>query len=296
MALPSTTSALAVTVSTIDSLNFFTNGEFPADAGTQLGIPGFTTDEANPGLPVISIANYMAIGGQNMASTNWFQNDTTWQISDIFSFTKGAHNLAAGFDSRKVIANRTANNAPRGQFSFNGQLSNHPVADFLLGLPNQVVSPGPLFPGGGEQWRYSWFLQDKWQVNSKLTLNYGLRYELPIVPQSTTGNGTILNPEQTAFIPAQVPSKIPYHDADHNNFAPRFGFAYRFTNDLVLRGGFGVYYNPNQMNTFTLATTNPPFSTIFYLQHRADSAEPKFRQSHRRQQPGSRAKTECVHD
>jgi hypothetical protein len=75
--------------STIDSLNFFTNGEFPADAGTQLGIPGFTTDEANPGLPVISIANYMAIGGQNMASTNWFQNDTTWQISDIFSFHKG---------------------------------------------------------------------------------------------------------------------------------------------------------------------------------------------------------------
>jgi Carboxypeptidase regulatory-like domain len=249
--------------STIDSLNFFTNGGFPADAGSQLGIPGFTTDEANPGLPVIAIANYMPIGGQNMASTNWFQNDTTWQISDIFSFTKGAHNLAAGFDSRKVITNRTANNAPRGQFSFSGQLSNHPVADFLLGLPNQVVSPGPLFPGGGEQWRYSWFLQDKWQVNSKLTLNYGLRYELPIVPQSTTGNGTILNPEQTAFIPAQVPSKIPYHSGDHNNFAPRFGFAYRFTNDLVLRGGFGVYYNPNQMNTFTLATTNPPFSTIF---------------------------------
>ena len=49
-------------------------------------------------------------------------------------------------------------------------------------------------------------------MNSKLTLNYGLRYELPIVPQSTTGNGTILNPEQTAFIPAQVPSKIPYHE------------------------------------------------------------------------------------
>ena len=58
-------------------------------------------------------------------------------------------------------------------------------------------------------------------------------------------------------------AEIPYHDGDHNNFAPRFGFAYRFTNDLVLRGGFGVCYNPNQMNTFTLATTNPPFSTIF---------------------------------
>jgi hypothetical protein len=249
---------------TIDSLNFFTPGSrYPSNAGTQLGIAGFTTDDKNPGLPAISIANYMPIGGQNMSSSNWYQSDWTYQISDTFSVFKGAHSIAGGFDSRRVRTDRTANNNPRGGFNFNAQLTGFGPSDFILGVPQAITTPGPLFPGGGAQWRYGFFIQDKWQVSQRLTLTYGLRYELPTVPQSTTGNGTILNPEQTAFIPSTVPSKIPYHQGDHNNFAPRVGFAYRMPSKLVVRGGFGLYYNPNQMNTYTLATTNPPFSTIF---------------------------------
>jgi hypothetical protein len=248
----------------IDSLNFFTpGGRFPSTAGTALGIPGFTTDDNNPGLPSLAIANYMTIGGQNMSSSNWFQKDWTYQISDTFSVFKGAHSIAGGFDSRRVRTDRTANNNPRGAFNFNAQLTGFGPSDFMLGVPQAVTTPGPLFPGGGAQWRYGFFIQDKWQVNQRLTLTYGVRYELPTVPQSTTGNGTILNPEQTAFIPSTVPSKIPFHQGDHNNFAPRIGFAYRMPSKFVMRGGFGLYYNPNQMNSYTLATTNPPFSTIF---------------------------------
>ena len=249
---------------TIDSLNFFTPGSrFPATAGTDLGIPGYTTSASNPGLPSLGIANYMPIGGGSMGSTNWYQNDATHQISNTTSFLKSAHTIAVGIDSRKVITNRTANNNPRGGFGFNGQLTGYAPADYMLGLPQNITTPGPLYPGGGQQWRYGFFVQDKWQVSNRLTLTLGLRYELPIVPQSTTGNGTILNAAQNAFIPGTVPSKIPYHGGDHNNFAPRFGFAYRMPSKLVLRGGFGIYYNPNHMNSFTLATTNPPFSTIF---------------------------------
>jgi hypothetical protein len=204
----------------------------------------------------------MSIGGDFMASTNWFQTDETFQISDTYSWNRGQHAFAFGFDSRRVVTNRTANNAPRGNFNFNGQLSGSAPADFMLGLPFAITTPGPLFPGGAQQWRYGFFFQDKWQVMQRLTLTYGLRYELPVVPQSTTGNGTILNREQTRFIPETVPQKIPFHDADRNNWAPRFGFAYRLPSRFVVRGGFGIYYNPNQTNTYTLATTNPPFSTI----------------------------------
>ncbi|MDQ1470884.1 MAG: hypothetical protein QOJ99_2364 [Bryobacterales bacterium] len=249
---------------TIDSLNFFTPGSrYSPTAGSDLGIPGFATSAANPGLPAIMVTNFISIGADNQSSTNWFQSDKTYQISNTTSFSKSAHNISAGIDSRKVITNRTANNNPRGGFTFNGQLSGFAPADFLLGLPQAITTPGPLFPGGGEQWRYGFFVQDKWQVSSNLTLTLGLRYELPTVPQSTTGNGTILNPQQTAFIPATVPQKIPFNDPDRNNWAPRFGFAYRLPSKFVVRGGFGVYYNPNQMNSYTLATTNPPFSTIF---------------------------------
>lgn len=256
---------------TIDSLNFFTPGSrFPSNAGTEIGIPGFETSDSNPGLPLLDIQNYMSIGGDFMASTNWFQDDKTYQISDTLSYTRGAHNIAGGIDSRKVVTNRSANNGPRGNITFRDSIAtNFAPADFLLGIPQSVNTAAPLFPGGGEQWRYGFFIQDKWQVSSRLTLNIGLRYELPIVPQSTTGNGTILNPEQTAFIPSTVPSKIPFNNADRNNWAPRFGFAYRLPSKFVLRGGFGVYYNPNQMNSYTLATTNPPFSNIFTFNNTA---------------------------
>jgi hypothetical protein len=249
---------------TIDSLNFFTPGSrYLPTAGSDLGIPGFTTSAENPGLPAIGITNFISIGADNQSSTNWFQSDKTYQISNTTSFVKSVHSFSAGIDSRKVVTNRTANNNPRGGFTFNGQLSGFAAADFLLGLPQAITTPGPLFPGGGEQWRHGFFVQDKWQVLSNLTLTLGLRYELPTVPQSTTGNGTILNPQQTAFIPATVPQKIPFNNPDRNNWAPRFGFAYRLPSKFVVRGGFGIYYNPNQMNSYTLATTNPPFSTIF---------------------------------
>jgi hypothetical protein len=247
---------------TIDSVNFFASPE-RANAGTEIGIPGFTTDINNSGLPNLGITGYMPIGGQNMASSNWYQTDTTWHASDVLNFIRGSHSMGVGFETRKLITLRTANNNPRGGLTFSGSQTGAPAADFMLGVVQQVTTPGPLVPGGGEQYRNGFFFTDKWQVTPKFTLNLGLRYELPTVAQSTNGNGTILNPEMTKFIPEQVPNKIPYFNPIRNNWAPRLGFAYRLTDRWVLRGGYGIYYNSNQMNSYTLATTNPPFSTIF---------------------------------
>ncbi len=245
----------------IDSLNFF-NTPALAGATTALGIPGFTSDINNAGLPVITFPEYISIGGQNQASSNWYQTDKTYQFSDVLSINRGAHSISAGYDTRRLITMRTANNAPRGSFSFSSTITNSSAADFLLGLPLSVTTPGPLFPAEVGQYRHGFFVSDKWQF-TKLTLTLGLRYELPTVPTSLNGNATILNAQQTAFIPSTLPKSIPFINPNHKNFAPRVGFAYRFTPRWVVRGGYGIYYNPNQLNTYTLATTNPPFATIF---------------------------------
>lgn len=247
---------------TIDSLNFF-NTPALAGAGSALGIPGFTTNLANPGLPNFGITGFMSIGGDNMASSNWYETDTTWQGTDVLSWTHGAHSIQAGAEVRKLITLRTANNNPRGGFSFSGTLSGYAPADFMLGLPLNVTTPGPLVPGGAEQYRDGFFFVDKWQLSSRLTVTLGLRYELPTVPQSVNGNGTILNPQHTAFIPSTVPQIIPFTNPTHMDFAPRAGFAYRASDKWVVRGGYGIYYNSNQLNSYTLTTTNPPFSTIY---------------------------------
>ena len=49
----------------------------------------------------------------------------------------------------------------------------------------------------------------------------------------------------------------------HKDWAPRLGFAYRITEKTVFRAGGGIYYNPNQTNSFTFLNTNPPWSPIF---------------------------------
>ncbi len=257
----------------IDSVNLFHTAAL-ADAGTNLGIPGFTSDLANSGLPEMDIAGYFSIGGDFMPSSNWYQTDTTWQATDVLNWTHGSHTLSAGVEIRKLITLRTANNAPRGIFDFSGQYTGNGAADFLLGLPDSDTTPGALFPGGAKEYRDGFFVQDKWQVNPKLTLTYGLRYELPTVPYSATGNGRILDPTQTFFIPTTIPQSIPFNNPTHKDFAPRLGFAYRPVGSWVVRGGGGIFYNANQLNTYTLTITNPPYSTI--ASYSNDPVNPTF--------------------
>ena len=109
---------------------------------------------------------------------------------------------------------------------------------------NQVSfgTPGPEIRGRVAGWRDGFFVLDKWQVSRKLTLNYGLRYELPTVPYTINGNASFLNADQTALIVAEPGTG--FIKPQHKNWAPRLGFAYRITEKTVFRGGAGIYYNP----------------------------------------------------
>jgi hypothetical protein len=257
-----------------NALNYFyINGL--TTAGTDLNIPGFTGDTTygNPGIPDINIDNYNSTGN---AGTNWLQDDTTWHAYDQISYTHGKHNMMAGVEFRKLTTGRAAANSPRGVFNFTGELTTRycpptdptcvttgtgdPAADFLLGYPASDTTPLQEIKGVVAEWRDGFFVLDNWQVTRKLTLNYGLRYELPTVPYSVNGFARILNADGTALIPDTIPRPgFQFIKPNHDNWAPRVGFAYRLTNKTVVRGGGGIFYNPNQTNSFTLSTTNPPF-------------------------------------
>jgi hypothetical protein len=93
------------------------------------------------------------------------------------------------------------------------------------------------------------------------------------VPTTPTGFGTTLNADQSALIPADAPhAGFKLTNPDHNNWAPRIGAAYRITDNWVARGGFGIYYNPNQTNSYTLLSLNPPFSN--FTTFNTDKANP----------------------
>jgi hypothetical protein len=229
-------------------------------AGADLGIPGFDGDSRynNPGIPDFSITGFNGFGS---AGTNWYQNDSTSQLSEQISWAHGSHNIMAGMEFRRLATGRAAVNSARGTFTFNGTQSGYAPADFILGHPVSFATAGPEIRGRVAGWRDGFFVLDKWQVSRKLTLNYGLRYELPTVPYTINGVASILNADQSALIVATPGFK--FIAPNHKNWAPRLGFAYRISDKTVFRGGGGIYYNPNQTNSYTFLNTNPPWSPIF---------------------------------
>ncbi|AFL88302.1 hypothetical protein Terro_2016 [Terriglobus roseus DSM 18391] len=249
------------------SLNYFYTAGL-GTAGTDLGIPGFTADtaNANPGIPTITITNYQGLGAEG---TNWFQDDRTIHGYDQISYTFGKHNIMAGADIRRMTIGRAAGNTPRGQFSFNGSYTGNAAADFITGYSNQVTTPVFQVKGSVSEWRNGFFAQDNWQATQKLTVQYGVRYELPLVPTSLNGYARILNSTYTALTPnstATTPGTfVPtpgfgFHGPNHDLISPRLGLAYRATDKIVIRGGGGIFYNPNHLNAFTLASSNYPLA------------------------------------
>ncbi|WP_263383808.1 TonB-dependent receptor [Granulicella arctica] len=254
-----------------DSLNYWYVNNLKG-AGTSLGIPGFNFDTTtgNLGVPNVQLSS---AAGMNIGNngTNWFQDDRTVDGYDQVSYTRGKHNIMAGLELRKLTLGRAATNESLGLFTFNGTLTGDSRADFALGLAASDQTPVATVKGSVGEWRDGFFVLDNWQATQKLTINYGLRYDLPTVPYSLNGYARLLNPAETALIPATTaltantftPTPgFKLASPTHDNFGPRLGLAYRVTDKTVLRGGVGFYYNANQLNSFTLLSSNYPLGAF----------------------------------
>jgi hypothetical protein len=254
-----------------DTLNQFAVDGL-TDAGTSLGIPGFDGDTRfkNPGLPSVNINNFSGLGA---GGTNWYQFDTTFQVSNVMAYTQGSHNVRAGIDLRRLATGRRAANDPRGLFSFTGDITGYSMADFMLGLPRSVIPPTDQLQGHVGGWRNGFFINDVWQASRDLTLSLGLRYERNSPIQTYEGFASMLADDFETIIPSSFPAKgFEFTEANNKDIAPRLGATYRLGEKTVVRAGFGIYYNPNQMNSFTFLTNNPPLAAV--TTYTSDPANP----------------------
>ena len=81
------------------------------------------------------------------------------------------------------------------------------------------------------------------------------------------------------IIPSSFPAQgFEFHEPNNKDFAPRLGATYRLGEKTVLRAGFGIYYNPNQMNSFTFLTNNPPLAAV--TTYTSDPANPTLSFAH----------------
>ena len=236
------------------------------------------------GVPIINITNFSSIGGPNAFPQP--RGDTNVTAFDTVSLQRGDHSFKIGIDYFEMFNNSIQSNDATGTFSFNGSRSGYAFADFLLGLPNQTRRQISLGPGTSNSRRSSmdFFIQDDWKVNSKLTLNLGIREELNWVMHDkygmisrwdpTLGNGTggfVIAPEShprfdvalaafKSYFPSITYQDGPYKKNDLVNIAPRLGFAYRLSSKTALRGGWGVFFNmPNLGENTSASSAAPPW-------------------------------------
>ena len=192
------------------------------------------------------------------------QNNTTLQFSSNVSWLRGKHEFKFGGDIRRLrtwAADSAGSNGLFNYETFQTALptdtgnTGHSFASFLLGAPNAVsfsTLPAPI-----RQIRYGYqggYFQDNIRVNAKLTLQLGIRYELPIgfhdlnglssFDPKTPNPGADNRAGALIFMgsgPGRTGTKRPY-GTDYTNIGPRLGFAYQMGSKTVIRGGYGIYY------------------------------------------------------
>ena len=214
-------------------------------------IPGSITDPTVAGgFPGITIDGYFGGSGLGrIGSPDFlpkFQRTDQYEFIDSVSWLKGDHALKGGFDVIAPMKNEYLDvPATRGAMRFRSSFTGNSMADFLLGYVSDFQLSN-VWVVDQRHWAASFFVQDDWKVNDKLSLNLGLRYDF-ITPALEASDA------QTNFIPEGGGSLVFAKSGslenrglvkvDKNNLAPRIGVVYSLDDKTVIRGGYGVFYN-----------------------------------------------------
>lgn len=229
----------------------------------KYGLTGIPAGPFDAGIPPTNIS-----GLQRLGTAPWrpqVQIAQVWQLLDTLSWLKGNHSIKAGYEFRHESDNFLDAESPQGQITASGIYTGNTglgVPDFLLG---DVSSAAFTTPDVVHNYKVAnnFFVQDSWRVTKNFTLNYGVRYELwsPLLNhQNEIANFTPAN--GGGFIDATSGdwyARGLVHP-DKNDWAPRIGFSYQPMNRIVLRGGYGIFYQHDVRNgSEALLGENPPY-------------------------------------
>jgi len=217
-----------------------------------LKIPGTNgSDRLQGGYPRFTFSQFSNIGNPNVSNPFLFR-DNQWVTNWNLGWNRGAHNIRMGFEYSRFDINHfqpQASHGPRGGFTFAGGVTSlrngaattgyNTMGDFLLGLPTtmgkdiQYMNPATV-----EMPSYGFYIRDAWQVTRKLTIDYGLRYEIYPAPRRDHGEAERYDPQTDKVYRGGI-------ETGKGQFAPRLGIAYRMTEKTVIRIGGGISVDPN---------------------------------------------------
>ena len=272
--------------------------DFATQAAAFMGEIGFT---GLPGFPDTGGSPSFEFTGQDFISTAGGKPADTLsnvvQFNDSMTWVKGRHSMKGGFDLEYVEYKDIISffdGDDFGGYTFRGDYTGHPFADFLTGVPYQTrYAYGPVPTNPYAAW-WAFYGQDTWRPTSALTVDFGVRYDLRPPMQDRTnqlgnfdpdfpgGRVIVPNEEALALVPAAVKRSLPntpfvtaaqagipeaLRYTDKNNVNPRLGVAWRpfGNNETVIRGGIGLYTVPlyGSVNYSLVATVTSDVPVFF---------------------------------
>ncbi|MEO7145294.1 MAG: carboxypeptidase regulatory-like domain-containing protein, partial [Bryobacteraceae bacterium] len=241
---------------------------------TSLNSLGSNFPVLGPPAPAgISVSGRVAMG--TSSDYDEFNVNANFQVDESLTWTKGNHIIKGGFELLHLRYVNRSSFLEYGAFSFDGSFTGNAAADFLLGKPVSAQVASPTLEQDGLQLNTYYFLQDDWRVNRRLTLNLGLRYEVPLPWVSPQNYWATLHPGQQSTVFPGAPTGLVYYGdkgvprgmipTDLNNLAPRIGFAWDpfGSGRTSVRGAFGVFYDA--INANIIQNADQPFRYAFTI-------------------------------
>ena len=236
-------------------------------------------------------------GSSSSFTSSYLFNDVeySYDFNDNLSWEKGNHNVSAGFEAIRDDSFYTEN--WNGIFLYSDGLpalfgfTGYGFADFLQGTPFAGITyQGTGATPGVKRTFWSGYVQDNWKILPRLTVDLGIRYEVPerwrdvgsssgynrmatldtSTASQAVGGRFLLAGSSNFYVPGQgiVPgtgarARYTLQKPSYTNIQPRIGFAYRPfpDNKTVIRSGFGIYYSLADENSVTFEMMTPPFQS-----------------------------------
>jgi hypothetical protein len=227
--------------------------------GLKVGKP-LTAHEAS--FPMIDISGFVGMGDRVV---NGFPQDLaqTVQLIDNINIIRGSHALKMGIDLRRKHDDASTSNVPAGDLSFTSDITGNSMAAYMLGFLRTVTTPEGIPVDAVRQWVTALYFQDDWKVSRNLTVNLGARYDLIGVPSDETGIARTLRWDLSSSGPILWPppgQSGPLWKGQYNDIAPRVGFAYRLKDNMVVRGGYGIFTTTPILDNINILQLTPPAS------------------------------------
>ena len=225
----------------------FTNRGLGTGGGKagELGVPNVSPEN----FPTVNLVGYTRLGTNNQERIQ--KPIITYQYVDSLSWYKGKHSFKAGFEMRYSRNKDDFNRYASGSFNFTNRFVGDALGSLLLGHTQrgQIVDTDIL---NTRTDYYGAYLQDNWKATNKLTVSLGLRWEIDTPRWEKQNHQSGFDADATNPV-CDCPGIVTFsglngrnqyaHGFDKNNFGPRVGLAYRPTNTIVVRAGYGINYN-----------------------------------------------------